>query len=409
MAYSPDGRSLAVADTRGSVRLFRAADGEQEALYDSHHAEGVAFSPDGRTLATCGRNGRVRLWDLRTETPRRTLDTEDVRLWCVTFSPDGRRLLTGGDDGIIRTWDLAETQVPHYLPTSVCIGSPLAFTPDGATLAVANNQNNQGLVSFWDLHSSCERPELSHLNAWSSKHNRSISYGANGTVLGVLEVFHVQLWEPRSQRLIAQRDLGDLGTRLCCRPGCSEWTICRLKLPLLRWDAASGKDLPTGVGDEPCGFATWSPDGTTLAVSQSSKGVRLLRTGTGDTVLLPADVCQYVTFSPDGATLATGHGSGEIRLWETAGGKLRRELVGHRLRIASLAFSPDGKVLASGSEDGTVRLWHLASGREYFSLPARPGGPVSTVAFSPDGTLLAAGYENGRDRDGVALWRATPP
>jgi WD40 repeat protein len=82
--------------------------------------------------------------------------------------------------------------------------------------------------------------------------------------------------------------------------------------------------------------------------------------------------------------------------------------VGHRLRITSLAISPDGKALASGSEDGTVRLWHLASGREYFSLPARPGGPVSAVAFSPDGTLLAAGYENGRDRDGVALWRATP-
>jgi WD40 repeat protein len=347
----------------------------------------------------------VRLWDLRTETPRRTLDTEDVRLWCVTFSPDGRSLLAGGDDGIIRTWDLAETQVPHYLPTSVGNGSPLTFTPDGATLAVNNSQG----VSFWDPRTLRERPELSRLNFGSYNHSLSISYGAIGTALGVLEPFWVQLWEPGSQRRIAQRHLGDLGTRLCCRPGCSEWTICRLKLPLLRWDAASGKDLPTGVGDEPCGLATWSPDGTTLAVSQSSKGVRLLRTGTGETVLLPAEVCQYVTFSPDGATLATGHGSGQIRLWETAGGKLRRKLEGHRLRIASLAFSPDGKVLASGSEDGTVRLWHLASGREYFSLPARPGGPVSAVAFSPDGTLLAAGYENGRDRDGVALWRATPP
>jgi WD40 repeat protein len=107
--------------------------------------------------------------------------------------------------------------------------------------------------------------------------------------------------------------------------------------------------------------------------------------------------------------VATGHDGGEIRLWDPASGRPPRELVGHSLRVTRLAFSPDGKVLASGGLDGTVRLWHLASGREHFTLPARPVGTISAVAFAADGTLLAAAFRNGRDRDGVALWRATPP
>jgi WD40 repeat protein len=137
--------------------------------------------------------------------------------------------------------------------------------------------------------------------------------------------------------------------------------------------------------------------------------VRLLRVGTGQTKELATDECNCIACSPDGAVVATGHGGGEIRLWDSASGRPPRELVGHRMRVARLAFSPDGKELASGGLDGTVRLWHLASGREHFTLPARPGGPVSALAFAPDGSLLAAAYRNSRDRDGVALWRATPP
>jgi WD40 repeat protein len=146
----------------------------------------------------------------------------------------------------------------------------------------------------------------------------------------------------------------------------------------------------------------------TLAVTQG-KRVRLLRLGKGETIDLPANEYECIACSPEGTTLAIGHSDGEIRLWETAGGRLRRELVGHRMSVTSLAFSPDGKVLASGGADGTVRLWHLASGREHFTLPARLGGGVSALAFAPDGSLLAAAYRNERDCDGVALWRATPP
>jgi RNA polymerase sigma-70 factor (subfamily 1) len=416
--YSPSGQSLAVGDRWGNVRVFHAASGEQQAFFPSEHgstAEGVAFAPDGQTLASCGLHGRVRLWDLRTGLPRGKLDTEDLRIWSVTFSPDGRSLLAGGDDGVIRKWDVSPTQVPQYLPAAAGDALSLAFTIDGSTLAASTSQ---GVVSFWDPQLRRERPGLDRLHFEPQAHH-PVSFGAGGTVLGVLTpAGSVQLWEPQGRRLIGRRDLpqpsgegnAGMGLSLCCRPGSLEWTICREKRPLLRWDSAGGQDLPTGVGDEPCALAAWSPDGTILAAYQlPSKQVRLLHTRTGETTILAAAESTSVAFSPDGAVLATGRADGQIRLWDTATGQLRGELVGHRMPVHSLTFSPDGKVLASGGEDGTVRLWHLASGREHFTLPARPGGSVRMLAFAPDGHLLAAAYTGSREGDGVALWRAAPP
>jgi WD40 repeat protein len=367
--------------------------------------EAVAFAPDGRTLASCGRHGRVRLWDLRTGIPRRKLDCEDVRQWCLTFSPDGRTLLAGGDDGAIRSWDLSQTPVPQYLPAPAGDINALAFAPDGATLAVADPF---GTVTFWDPASLSERPGLGpHKHGWPGPNG--LEFGADGKALGVLTAHKLYLWDPAGPRLIARRQVGKgHGVGLCRRPGHPEWTICRHDQPLLRWDAAKGQDLPTGVGVEPCTAAAWSADGTTLAVCQG-KRVRLLRAGTGETIDLPAHVCFCIAWSPEGATVATGHGDGTIRLWDAAAGELRRELAGHRMKVTCLAFSPGGRVLASGGWDGTVRLWHLASGREHFTLPAQLEGDVSAMRFAPGGSLLAAAYRNGRDRDGVALWRATPP
>jgi WD40 repeat protein len=419
VAYAPDGRSLVVGDRHGNVRLFRASDGAQEALYvfeEGGGVEAVAFAPDRRTLAACGRAGRVRLWDLRSGIPRRKLDCKGVRLWCLTFSPDGRTLLAGGDDGAIRSWDLSQSPVPQYLPAPAGDVCALAFASDGATLAVATCM---GLVSFWDPASLSERPGLGRLEH-RSRGSYWLEFAADGKALGVLTHYDLCLWDPvgppqlaqrphGGPRLIARREVEKgSGMGLCRRPGHPEWTIWRKDQPLLRWDAATGQDLPTGVEGEPCGSAAWSADGTTLAVNQI-KRVRLLRPGTRETIDLPADKCFPIASSPEGATVATGHNDGIIRLWDATAGGLRRELAGHRMRVAGLAFSPGGRVLASGGWDGTVRLWHLASGREHFTLPAQLGGSVNALAFAPGGSLLAAAYLNGRDREGVALWRATPP
>src|SRR5262249_49322343 len=75
LAFSPDGRHLASAATRGremgEVKIWDAAPGAKDAVTSPLHtlptgwAHRVAFSSDGKCLAAAGLN-RVTIWDVRT-------------------------------------------------------------------------------------------------------------------------------------------------------------------------------------------------------------------------------------------------------------------------------------------------------------------------------------------------------
>ena len=74
MAFSPDGKLLASADSDGYVRLWNPAISKPEASRSpaarGHDASvaGVAFTHDGKLLASAGSDGYVRLWNPATGT-----------------------------------------------------------------------------------------------------------------------------------------------------------------------------------------------------------------------------------------------------------------------------------------------------------------------------------------------------
>ena len=69
LAYSPDGRSLAVAGKTRTIRLWDPVTGQELLTLEGHKAQvnGLAFSPDGSILASCSHDGAVRLWRSRRE------------------------------------------------------------------------------------------------------------------------------------------------------------------------------------------------------------------------------------------------------------------------------------------------------------------------------------------------------
>jgi WD40 repeat protein len=96
-----------------------------------------------------------------------------------------------------------------------------------------------------------------------------------------------------------------------------------------------------------------------------------------------------VTFSPNGQTLAASDTTGGIQLWRLVDGQQLTLFRGHNSWVWQVAFSPVHPILASGGQDHQVRLWDLASG-ECLRILTEHTGIVTAVAFSPDGTLLAS-------------------
>jgi WD40 repeat protein len=292
MAFSPDGRLLAVATGDGRVPLWDPASAENLRTVSGAggSAYALAFSPDGRLLAVGG-DGGVSLWDPATAEHRRTLRGHSGEVRGVAFGPDGRLLASAGSDGTVRLWDLASGEILHTMtgrtdrvswppwrsatgenPRTVIADSfaRVRFGRDGRLLAVGSRN---GSVRLWDPADGGEPRTLT---------------GHAGSVDGLA-------FSPGG-RLLASG--GDTTVRL--------------------WDPATGENLHVlSHGANVCGLA-FSPGGRLLASACEDRtarlwdpvGGKLLHTVTGH-----MDMVFEVAFSPGGRLLATGTGDGVVKLW----------------------------------------------------------------------------------------------
>ncbi|MHB8969188.1 MAG: protein kinase domain-containing protein [Pirellulaceae bacterium] len=106
VAFSPDGRSLAIGDKAGNLSIWNAVDGKLLTVQRAHvgYVRSVRFTRDGRTLASGGDDRRIVLWDPVTGTEFCTLEGSSADVYSLAFSPDDGLLASGSYDGTIRFW-----------------------------------------------------------------------------------------------------------------------------------------------------------------------------------------------------------------------------------------------------------------------------------------------------------------
>ncbi|HWF52002.1 MAG TPA: AAA family ATPase [Solirubrobacteraceae bacterium] len=200
VAFTPAGDMLASGSNDGTVRIWRAPGGTGERLlYRGPSVYRVAFSPDGRTLAIGGAGQAITLVDVASGAVKFTLPAS--RVFALAFSPDGAILASGGDFRTITLWSLATHKRLGQLTGNSDAVFSLAFSPQGGILASGSADDT---VRLWSV---VTRRELGPPLLGNHAYVRTVAFDPSGKIVasgtndGMIRLWDVASETPRGQPL----------------------------------------------------------------------------------------------------------------------------------------------------------------------------------------------------------------
>jgi len=466
LAFSPDGRRLAVLSGDGTLSLYhaqasepsRVAVGEPgsfaKTVYDHYVWDptwvserwysSVAFSPDGQNLAVANATGEISLWDLREEN-RPVLARRGPRGRSMRFSPDGHSLFAW-DSNRVSTWDLTQpgasctelngdsygiASVFHDREASYKFATTLS--PDGQLMAIASRERGTGSVFLWDLR---QPGAPGRVTREFREHTCILVFSGDGRRLAFGGRDGLWIWDVRESEE-NESSLASWG-----RPGGGGSTALALSHEgeVVAWGQDDGTvalwhftelDSTSLIVDE--GRATvrdlaWSPDGGTLAWSDGDASLCLHDFGDPTARTTRLDIRPYRgkaadadrSWSQDQVTrklayfkwMQAGRSQGrDEEFWQAGEREVHRVFAEQCLR-----FGPDGRlyqIFVTGDKQLSALIWEW---RTPARTPEVVRGPhplephnVLAVALGLAGEVLAAANGSNGSLDVWDLRHPTSP
>jgi WD40 repeat protein len=169
LASSPDGRTIAGGDIRGTIRIWDGTTGSLVRTIAAHSGSvrSLAYAPDGKALASSTETGiiqgrlneatreferkrnddPIRIWDLHTGKLRAELAGHTAKVQAVRYGRGGKHLFSASQDRTIKIWDVATSRSIETLKGHGDLIYSLALSPDGRHLASAGGS----VVTLWEL------------------------------------------------------------------------------------------------------------------------------------------------------------------------------------------------------------------------------------------------------------------
>jgi WD40 repeat protein len=262
VAFSPDGKTLAVADDYG-VTLRDLALRTEKRSNGIYGAGSIAFTADGQTLATAGREG-VKFWNLVTDEVTSVPSKEkEPYNWRIALTPDGSLAAFSGHS--LTLWDLRKRKVVGTPATGTGSVYGIALDPGGKLLAASSEDKS---IYFFELPSGkpSGKPIAFGETAWS------LAFSLDG------------------KSVVAGGDDGKM----------------------IVFDAATHEQVGNPLPEHPSRIAriAFSPDGGLMASGGSGRSLMILdwprRQQLGGPLFRESqyEVISGVAFSPDGKLLA---------------------------------------------------------------------------------------------------------
>lgn len=447
LEYSPDGSTLAVGTSNGSVNLYETGGFTLIGTLTGHNEtiRRLAFHPAGTVLASGSADDTVRLWDVanQTELLNYTDATGDVTQ--LSFSPNGTFLASGSADGFLRvyrtdTWQLVDS-INRSQPLYGLGWGPQSETIYGAAGATGTPSN----VRAWD------KGRLIPIAGWQTRQEFSVvstqygpgdgivasasedgtvvivntttgarvatllshsgtanavSFTASGSLLassgadGIVQVYSTSTWAHVTNLSLA----GNLTSVKFSPDGQLVAAGSSTGNVSLWWTANWSQARLFNASNQTVASLAFDPTSTQLVVGIGAAvngTVRVFDALSGTltrTLYNMTYAARAVDWSPDGATLAAGGNGQQLFLWNATTGALLTNYAAHTNNVTAVAFSPDSLKVATGGFDRNVYTWSVATGllvQQISSLPAS-SNEVRSVDWSSDGTRLVVGWNDYR-------------
>lgn len=412
VAFSPNGKLVALGDSNSQVAVYvPEGKGNQLAMSvqgaDLGEIMGVAFAADSGSVFTCGRDGKVRLTAgpdpdgksvANTATKLRDFVGHTGPVTGLALTADGKFLATSGDDRTVRVWEVTSGKQLRSFQGHMTKATAVAVRGDGRQVASASDD---GAVRVWDLNTSDEHKALtdSKESLWAVATSPDGKWVAAAGADKSIRVYALE-----TGKLEATLDAGAAMTALAFLPDSNRLVAAGGDKVVKVWDLAAKKVLK-----ELSGHAL-----AVLAVGASADG-KLVVSGSADATVRGFDpdagkelwkwgskkAACAVAVRKGGKQVAVGIADGGLVILDVSGSapKELAVLPAHTAGTTCVSFSPDGNRLATVGGDGALRVWSVGDDGSLVQLvrfdgPATATGsatsPLSTVAFAPDGRYVAA-------------------
>lgn len=276
-AFGPDGKTFVALNRTNrsappSIWDTATLREVQKLSFVGTNYSAVAWSPDGRTLALGDWLGNVRIWDLATGRAITNFAIARTFIGVLRFSGQGSSLFCGASSGSVwgstnycRVWRVAgwrEIQLPAEPLTNAFWA---AISPDSSTLAVLDSNRT---LSWWDIESGRRQAQFKQ---GYKREGGYLAFSPDGRTLASSRVEgFVSLWDVVAGRPLATDVRGNAdgvwglaftpdGQRLLTGGGNEDDVVRLLDVQSKRWVAT----LP-GQNDAFYRLEM-SPDGNTLA------------------------------------------------------------------------------------------------------------------------------------------------
>jgi WD40 repeat protein len=423
IAWSPDGRTIAIGGGHPEILLVDAATGAVSELRG--HTDAIytlAFNRAGTQLLSASDDATARVWTLANRTAVVLRGHEDDVLH-ARFSADERSVATASLDGSTRVWAIDRPSATIYVE-----GAPIDGIRFDGDRVLARTSTG---VARWDVATGQREALFSWANEPHNLGNGTTS--RDGTQVVIPNADGSMELRGRAGPSSVLRGHHGLITHVEFTRDGRVLYSSSMDGSLRRWDLATGAGTVVLEGTTPIrGFAV-ARDGRvaaqagdrTFLISPAGTVTRLGQGGSWciewgefeptldrlvvhrcDSTLAIVDgdkvtelstggyTASRVAISSDGRWIAGGIGDRTVRLWDGGSGDVVDILRGHTDLVLDLAFSPDGHELASASYDKTIRIWELSTKRHrvlrgHTAQVSRVvwRGARQLVTGSPDGTI----------------------